>query len=276
MDDQDHPTGRINMTNDAYHAGPGISKSHLDVIASQSPLHYWHKYRNPLREREAPTPALVLGTAIHSIALEPDLFTQEYVVNPGIERRSNAGKAEYAAFVAENEGKVILDDEQYQACLHIRDAIARHPVAPGLLTGGAAEQTFFAIDPETGELIKCRYDYLQDSGYAAIDLKSTEDASPSGFARSAANFRYDLQPAWYFDVNTILYGERPRHWIFMALEKKPPYAIGLYFAKEEDIERAYTRARQDFLKIVEHKNTDRWPDWGHEVMPLDLPRWTSR
>lgn len=268
-----HPIGLVECTNDQYHRGPGISKSHLDSISGKSAKHYWQKYINPDRERTAPTPAMIIGSAIHSIILEPDLFPNEYVANPGIERRSNAGKAEYAAFEAEHKGKIILSDEDFQTCLAIRDAVHAHPLAAGLLTRGKAEQSFYAIDQETGELIKCRTDYLHDSGAMIVDVKSTEDASPDGFAKSAANFRYPVQTAWYHDVMDSAFGEHPEHWVFMAVEKKPPYAIGLYFAQREDVARARLAARRDFMRIVEARRADHWPDYGTEALPLALPAW---
>ncbi len=266
-----HPLGLVEQDNDAYHSGLGISKSHLDTIAGASPRHYWHKYLNPDRERDAPTPAMVLGTAIHSAILEPDLFTSEYVADPGINRRTNAGKAEYEAFVAENAGKTVLDDDQMQACLAVRDAVHMHPVAGGLLTGGRAEQSFYAIDPETGELVKCRVDYL--AGDLIVDVKSTEDASPTGFAKSCANFRYPHQVAWYRDVLDSAFGEHPQHWVFLAVEKKPPYAVGIYFPHSEDVRRAREACRRDLMRIIECKRSGQFPDYGIEALPLEMPGW---
>lgn len=271
-----HPLGLVEQTNEQYHSGPGISKSHLDVISSASPRHYWHKYLNPDREPEEPTPAKVLGSAIHSIILEPDLFSQAYVPNPGIERKSNVGKAEYEAFLAQNKGKIILTDDQYQRCLQVRDAVHRHPVASGLLRGGKAEQSFYAVDPETGELIKCRFDYLHDGGGMAVDVKSAEDASPAGFGKSVYNYRYDLQPPWYFDVLEINYGEVPKDWVFLAVEKDPPFAIGIYYPTPEQIEAGRRVARRDFLRIVQAKREGLWPDYGYEPAEVKMPPWSRR
>lgn len=272
----DHPTGLVEISNDDYHAGPGISKSHLDVIAEKSPLHYWYKYINPDRVRDEPTPDMKLGSAIHSAILEPDLFESDYIVSPAFNRRTKEGRALAAEFEEENAGKTVLTLDDYEICLAIRDRVYKHPIASGLLSGGKAEQSFYAIDPETGELIKCRFDYLHESGAAAIDVKSTLDASPAGFAKSCANFRYDIQPAWYFDILDLLYGEVPEHWIFLAFEKKPPYAIGVYYVTPEIIDRARIAARRDFLRIVECKRNNHWPDYGEEAMPLEMPRWLNR
>lgn len=285
-----HPLGLVEQTNEEYHRGPGVSKSHLDAIAGLSPLHYWYKYLNPNREPGEPSPALIMGSAIHSIVLEPDLFTSEYVTVPedapkrATKAQINAKKPSpdavasieyWTAFEKENAGKIILDAEEWQTCLNIRDAVYRHPIAAGLLTGGKAEQSFYAVDSETGELIKCRTDYLHDSGAMIVDLKSTEDASPDGFGKSAANFRYPVQTAWYNGVLDSAFGEHPQDWVFLAVEKKPPYAIGIYFMEPDVVARAHMAARRDFLRIVEHKRANHWPDYGATPLPLNLPGWSK-
>ena len=270
-----HPLGLVECSNDAYHGGPGTSKSALDAIANASPLHFWYKYVNPERVRAEPTPAMVMGSAVHSAVLEPDLFPLEYVQAPtGINKRTNAGKAEFAAFEAANKGKTVLDVEDFATCLAVRDAVHRHPVAAGLLTGGKAEQSFFAIDPETGELIKCRTDYM--AGDMIIDLKTTKDASPSEFAKSVANFRYDVQQAWYNHVLECAFGEHPETWAFLAVETSPPYAIGIYYLDPFDVMRAKTSALKDLARIVAHKKSGEWPDYGHSVQQLTLPGWVKR
>jgi hypothetical protein len=263
------------LSNDAYHAAPGISKSQLDAIADRSALHFYAEYLDPQRVREERV-AYDVGQAVHTALIEPDMLLERIACEPEINRRTNAGKAEAAAFEAENAGKVILRHEAYQSVLAIRDAAHRHPVASGLLTCGKAEQSYFAHDPETGELLKCRTDYIRDDGSMIIDVKSAVDASPWGFGKAAANFRYDLQAAWYPDVVALVTGARPQHFVWIAFEKNPPYAIGVYYATPEQVERARITARRDLMKIIHHKRTDTWPDYGAEIRQLQLPAWAHR
>ncbi|HEX7906737.1 MAG TPA: PD-(D/E)XK nuclease-like domain-containing protein [Paraburkholderia sp.] len=268
--------GKVDISNDDYHAGPGISKSHLDEVADKSMLHYWQKYINPNRPPELEKDHLLVGQATHAAILEPDLFTSQFVESPAFNMRTKDGKQMFANFVEENPGKQILHPEDYKMCLDMRDAVYRHPVAPGLLAGGKTEQSFYVTDKETGELIKCRFDFLQDGGALAVDLKSTKNASRTGFARDAANFRYDIAPAWYFDVLRQLYGEVPKHWVWLAIEKEPPFAIGIYYARPADVARAHECARRDFNRIVTAKKENHWPDYGQEALPLDFPSWMKR
>ncbi len=90
-----------------YHAGPGVSKSDLDLIA-RSPAHYRAQKAAP---REA-TPAMIIGSAFHTATLEPEKFDLEFAVAPeGIDRRTKAGKEEWAAFEAASAGKTVLKAE---------------------------------------------------------------------------------------------------------------------------------------------------------------------
>ncbi len=270
--------GYVEMTNEQYHDAPGTSKSHLDCIAERSDRHYWAEYVDPNRVRQPSTPALLLGNAIHRAILEPDLFETEFFMALDLPHRSNADKEAHAAYAAANAGKTLLTAQQYDACIKVRDEAHRHPVASGLLTGGVSEQSFFAPDPETGALIKCRLDYrIGDiDGGIVIDVKSTTDASPDAFGRDAAKFRYDLQPAWYFDVLHSAYRVRPSQFVWIAIEKEWPFAVGIYYADEEMIERARVTARRDFLRILECRQRGEYPDYGHTIQKLQLPNWVQR
>ena len=93
------------LENADYHRHHAVSKSHLDQVA-RSPLHYWARYVDPNRVEPEPTPAMTIGTALHSHVLELDTWDQRYVVMPeGIDRRTKAGKAEWEAFSVASSGR---------------------------------------------------------------------------------------------------------------------------------------------------------------------------
>jgi hypothetical protein len=263
------------LSNDEYHDAPGTSKTMLDEIAAASPLHFWAKRLDPNRVREQKD-AWDLGNAIHMAILEPDLLVSRIAAAPVCDRRTTAGKKIAAEFELEHAGKLHLTHEDYQMVLAVRDAVWRHPVASGLLTRGHAEQSYFAPDPETGALLKCRCDYIMDDLSMILDVKSTVDASPAGFGKSAANYRYDLQSAWYPDVVQLVTGERPAHFVWIAVEKAPPFAIGIYVATADQVKRARAICRRDLLNILEHERTDTWPDYGCDPRELQLPTWALR
>jgi exodeoxyribonuclease VIII len=270
------PLGLVEgLSNEAYHAAPGYSSSVVKASMEQSLLHYWHRYERPDREPEEPSEDLIFGTAVHAALLEPDVFERTYRKSLQFDRRTKIGKEGFAAFQAEcaEKKQIALPPDSYDACQRIRDRILRHPVAAGMFTGGRAEQSFFAIDQTTGELRKCRPDYL--SGWC-IDLKTTKDASKKAFGRDIGNFGYDLSAAWYLDVLNDVYGEEPEHFVWVAAEKEPPYAIGIYFAERHQIERARECIRRGFKRLVEAKRNNHWPDYGESAEPADIPPWIER
>lgn len=265
------------LTNDAYHAAPGVSKSHLDIIADQSPLHYWESYLNPTRPVRRATDALRVGNAVHSAILQPDLFTSHYVDVPPCDMRTKIGKETYDNFLRHHKkGREELSAKEYKMCVEMRDAVHAHKIAAGLLRGGKAEHSFFCNERETGQLIKCRADYFHDDGDLVVDLKSTVDSNPDSFGKDATNYRYDVAVPWYLDIIQSVTGHAPRNWVFIAVEKERPYAVGIYYAQKHDIIRARDTARRNFLQILEYRKLNEWPDYGDRVRPLELKPWAKR
>lgn len=152
------------MTNAEYHAHQAVSKSDLDLI-HRSPLHYQYRKEHPVEQ----TPALLTGSAVHKMVLEPDAFFDEFAVLPQFDRRTKSGKEEYAEFVEASVGKTIISDEVYQLSVDIAESVSHHKTARSLLSGGKAETSYFWNDIRTGMECKCRPDYLR-SGFC-VDLQ---------------------------------------------------------------------------------------------------------
>lgn len=262
------------MENADYHAHPAISKSHLDLIA-RSPLHYWARYIDPKRVIPEPTPAMRLGSALHTHVLELHKWDREYVVAPdGIDRRTKAGKEAWAAFEAESAGKTVLSRDEADHVMHMGRAIHSHPAAAMLLNlPGEAETTHMWTDSGTGLGCKCRPDWLTKDGSIVVDLKTTEDASPAGFRKSIGQWRYGVQAAWYTHSLEQATGIRPSQFIFIAVEKKAPYAVACYAADEEMIQLGMETAMRDLQRIAECRATERWPGYSDQIEMISLPNW---
>lgn len=259
------------MNNAEYHRHPAVGKSHLDAI-SRSPLHYWARYVDPNRVEPEPTAAMQLGSAVHTKILEPHLFEQEYALAPAVDRRTKDGKQAWADAAA--GGATLLSAADWDVLLGMDDAVRRHLAASRLLgRAGAAETSHLWVDSVTGIQCKCRPDWLTEDGWV-VDLKTTEDASPSGFAKSAANFRYHVQAAWYLDGLRAC-GLEPKGFIFIAVEKRPPYAVATYLAADDMIAAGQAEARRCLDRIAECRANDNWPGYGDTVQLLSLPKWAK-
>lgn len=265
------------MENDAYHAAEGISASGLKLIG-RSPLHYWARYIDPNREPQDETPALRLGTAIHCAVLEPLRFAAEYAVAPKVDRRTKEGKDTWAVFESECEAKglTVISADDYRTCMSISERLNRHPAASLLFRSGVAELSMFWEDDATGVVCKCRPDWLIKRT-AIVDVKSTQDASPPGFARSVANYEYHVQAAWYLDgVRACLGDDAPQAFIFAAFEKDAPHAVAFYNADPEMIELGRREYRRRLAIYAACKRSNVWPGYDPSITNLSLPAWVLK
>ena len=241
-----------------YHAHPAVSKSVLDRIA-RSPLHA-RAYLDGAREE--PTASMQFGTALHTAVLEPRRFADEYHVFEG-DRRTKAGKEAYELLIA--SGATILSRADFDAVLAMELAIRQHPVASELLQDGIAEASVFWQDERTGLECKARPDWWHRERGLVVDLKTTDDASPAGFARSVANYRYHLQAAHYRA------GTGCSRFIFIAVEKKAPYAVAVY-ELDNDAIRAGAELQASLLgQYASCLEFGVWP--GYPSITAEPPRW---
>lgn len=257
-----------------YHAHPAISKSHLDAI-NQSPLHYWSRYLDPNRRPSIPTPAMVFGSAVHAAILEPKLFASQYVQAPDLPKTTKAGKEAWAAAAA--PGVKLLKTDEWHQIEGIRKAIQEHPMAQKVLTAkGRTEESFFVEDAATGLQLKCRPDHLTDSGWA-IDLKTTTDASLLSFQKSIANFRYHVQAAHYMRVLELSTGQKPKGFIFVAVEKSWPHAIQVFRCTDTLIDQGASEVARNLEQLREsfnlYKEESQWPSYSNQMVEINLPPW---
>ena len=256
------------MTNAEYHSHPAVSKSDLDLI-HRSPLHYQYRKEHPIEQ----TPALLTGSVVHKMVLEPDGFFDEFSVLPQIDRRTKAGKEEYAAFAEASAGKTLISEEIYQLSVNIAESVSHHKTARSLLSGGKAETSYFWKDIRTGIECKCRPDYLR-SGFC-VDFKTTQDASPSAFEKSAYNYRYYVQDYWYLH-GLKMCGITDIDFVFIAVEKDPPYAVAVYYADDMMLRLGKQEAEADLELLSKCVNTGMFHGYPEDVQPLSLPKWAAK
>lgn len=179
-----------------------------------------------------------------------------------------------AEWTENNPGRVVLSPEVWDQLHAMRDAVHNHPAAHALLTGvpGEAEKSVYWNDPTTGVLCRCRPDWWRDDD-VLVDLKTTDDASPEGFAKSMANWRYDVQAPYYMDGVKLATGRNVKAFVFVAVEKKPPYAVGVYVLDSDSLELGRAQYQHDLRIYAECVRTGEWPGYGDKIQTISLPAW---
>lgn len=253
-----------------YHASPGLSKSQLDKLKI-SPAHYQASLEGAFTQ----TPDMKTGSAVHKLVLEPESFYDSYaVLIENLDRRTKAGKEAYNDFMAANQGKELLAADDFMLVQQMQSAIAAHKTAKRLFSNGTPEQSVFWIDDGTDVLCKCRPDWQCGNG-VIVDLKTTQDASPEGFAKSCAKYNYHIQAAFYLDgLNAVaIYAQ---HFVFVAVEKTPPFAVGVYVLDSAALQ-AGRNQYQALLELYRDcEKSGQWPAYSDSVVELSLPTWALK
>jgi exodeoxyribonuclease VIII len=259
------------LSNEKYHAGPGVSNSGLKLIGDKTPLHFWGRYIAAQRPKFTSTAAMFVGTAFHAASLEPHKFDDEYVVANFKDRRA----AGYKAW-AEEQNKHILMAGEMTNVIGMRRALFEHPVAGGLLRGGGHfEYSAYAEDPETGVLVRARADFMSDGGWI-VDLKKTQDASPAGCRKAIENYGYWQQDPFYLDVFALAGGELPRGFVFIFVEEEFPHAVNVVYLTEEDRQRGRRIYRNNLRLYAQCLERNEWPGYGKQASELELSMWARR
>ena len=273
------------ISNAEYHALDYVSKSHLDEV-NKSAFHYWDRYINPDRVIPEPTKQMLLGSAMHTMVLEPELFEKECLVEsanapkrPTAAQR-NAKKpssqtldaiAYWEEFDKKANGKNLISIDDYERLTIMRQRIFDHPAASTILNmSGVVEQSYQWKDSQTGEICKSRPDFHTDDGTLIVDLKTTSGASELGFQKSVHNFRYHVQAGFY--LRSI---EEAQQFVFIAVESKPPYLVAVYNASTDMINAGNRVADKNLATLAQCRKTGKWTGYSEEITTLDLPRFNN-
>ena len=159
--------------------------------------------------------------------------------------------------------------------------IRAHPLASRLLDpdAGAPEQSLYQVDPETGVMLRGRLDYLpHTTGRRMIvcDLKTAISADPDEFGKAAANNGYDMQDAWYRDLINLLRLDPDPGFVFVVVEKSPPYLVNVVALNAEAVRIGRIRNRRAIRTYAECLAADAWPGYPAEVNAVNLPVWYTR
>ncbi|EDR7170228.1 exonuclease VIII, partial [Salmonella enterica subsp. houtenae] len=135
------------IPNEAYHAGPGVSKSQLDDIADTPAIYLWRKNAPVDTEK---TKSLDTGTAFHCRILEPEEFSKRFIIAPEFNRRTSAGKEEEKTFLEEcaRTGRTVLTAEEGRKIELMYQSVMALPLGQWLVeSAGYAESSVYCEDP---------------------------------------------------------------------------------------------------------------------------------
>lgn len=259
----------FNVPEAAYHGDPvpagSLSGSTAKHLLDCPAVYDWHR-KHPRATKEMDT-----GTVVHGILLGTG---QEVAVLDFENRRTDKYKAAEKAAVA--AGKVPMLRKDYAECEAVAQAVLDDDECAGLLAEGHSEVSMFWQDPEAGIWCRGRMDRYTIFGSTPtiVDVKTTADTRPDKFAKSIAEYRYDMQDWHYRDGLAAILGCHPGDidFVFVTVPTSPPLLPMAYrledFRDVANAEQDCRDAREIWRDCTE---ANIWPKWSRDIYPIALP-----
>lgn len=235
---------------------------------------------------DPPTDAMFLGDVTHCRILEPAKFAERFAVRPvdltppKVDRRTKAGKSELAAWEAANaealrdfaelvQGRTLLDPETLALVNGMFEGCMKNPMARKILEhDGLVEHRIDWDCPETGQPLKMRADKILSNGML-VDLKTTQDPSPSGFKRAIGSFKYHRQAALYLEGAAT-----GVPFVFMAVAKEYPHECVLHTLDAAAMEVGRQQNISTLLELADCRAKDCWEDrHSNAIHEIQLSTW---
>ena len=243
-----------------YRAWDALGSTDIKTLASYPAGVFRFRRENPSQSA-----AFDVGRVAHSLILEGD---ESRVVAIDVEAKRGKAWTEPAE-AARAAGKTPLTVAEWAEVQAMRDSVFANPEAAKLLTGHEAEVSLrWDVD---GTPVKARLDGWHQEAGIVVDLKTTRDASPRGFGRSAAEYGYHAQAAHY-QSGVFNLTDKSHDYYIVAVEKAAPYVTAVYEVFPDMLDAGAEIVADGINAYREAKDADHWPA-HYPAQPLDLPMW---
>lgn len=266
------------MNNETYHARPELSNSMMTKLL-KSPAHLKYYLDHP--EQREPTPAMILGTQVHTMLLEPE--EADFVKAPK-DRRTKEGKAQYAELLETYPASSIIKSDTYDQIEGMVESVLSNPTASSIINSaqsdGWIEDSIFWTDV-SGVDCKARIDAIPSSASiyndCLVDFKTTgTGADLETFSKTVFNFGYHRQGSHYLDGwNTLNPDEQRDNFLIIVCESKPPYLTAIYELDAEAIEMGAYEVERLRELYADCLASDTWEGYPKAIQTLELPAWAS-
>lgn len=269
----------FNVPEPIYRKARGVSQSMLKEC-EYSMLHY----KTALTVKHKPTPEQVNGTLLHGLVLQrKELFAvvPDNAPNKPTKKQLSAKQPSedtkhavqwWEAFRRLNPGKEFISREDADKLYAQRDAIMSHPDAAEMLSRSSKFEVAGFKKHHTGIMMKGLADCIttDDNNFTVIpDVKTCRvgGASYSEFQREIPKWGYHRQAHYYTEIFGASF------FLFICVEKEPPYAVACYQADYGMIARGHQENERDLMRVAECERTGIWPGYSSGIVSISLPEW---
>ncbi len=270
----------FNVPEPDYRRAPGYSQSQLK-LCEHSMLHFRTAIDAP------PTPstaAQIDGTLIHALVLQKkELFAvipKDAPKQPTKAQLKAKKPSEdsifainyWSIFRGQHPNKEFITQDEADTIHRIRDAIMADPDASEMLSRSNRFEVAGFKKHSTGLMLKGLADCLtvDDNNFTVVpDIKTCQlgGASKEAFQAAIADYGYYRQAAFYLDLFEASF------FLFIAVEKEPPFAVACYLADSRMVRIGREQNERDLERIAQCELTDTWPGYPSGIQTIGLPDW---
>ncbi|WP_196221211.1 PD-(D/E)XK nuclease-like domain-containing protein [Sansalvadorimonas verongulae] len=294
-----------NLDEEVYHSDEALSSTVLKELR-RSPRHAYSRIQ---QERGKTTQSLTLGRLLHACVLEPERFKKDYAppLDPATYPDALVSQENYKAccktlglpvsgtkavlkeriqeaasdavfwddlLEQHAKGRELISQADFEICAGVMASVNQHSKASKVFSDGVAERSLFWDDPATGQACRARLDYYREDLGVVFDLKTTTDARLDAFQRDVFKYGYHISAAMYLE-GCRQRGLKATAFAWLAIEKEPPYAIGLYMASPEMLVAGDNDFRDYLSTFAACKEANFWPSYSDDFVTIDLPPWAQ-
>lgn len=251
---------------DEYHADTSaLSCSMLKPILT-SPAHF----RLALGAATSESQAMVFGTLVHQLLLEPGKLGSHVAVFPGI---ADGRDAAYKAFRTTNAqcGRIVVDEPTFAKAMTVAEKVraTRYRGRPlgRFIEESRCEATIYFTEPATQLRLRARLDAIHPD--ITFDLKTTRYGCGHAFARSAVDLHYDMQAALYSIARRCVEGGTSKPFVFIAAESNAPHSTSTLDSGDSFLENGLAKFKWALAAYKACVQCGAWPDQsGHQQLEI--------
>ena len=257
------------ISNEEYHGDrTHVSSSGLKMILTD-PLQFYKKYVKNEEGASNSSPAMDLGSFVHSIILEPDKTDSEFVVYNGVRRGSRWEEFQEK----EAKDKIVISALHARTAEDMVETYENNRHAIDLIKNSTPEQTV-CTDLEKVP-VKVRADAWRPDINAIVDIKTTSsNLSYPELQEAIGNFYYDLSAALYVDVfKKELKLEKTPDFYFVFIGSRDTKDTVVYKASKSLLENGRRKYKKALKRYTQCKEKGKWIEDG--ILEIDVPSWAA-
>ena len=248
----------------------------------KSPRHFVD-YRT--KERSKQTEAMLLGSLVHLLILEPEKVAKNVIKLEKIDRRTKEGKKrgeEIDALRILEPNKLFVSVEMFEKAQLMKNSFFNNEFAKELFDNKTSvEESMNFENRETKLSLIAKIDMKSsiDKTKYIVDLKTAKSSQPSEFAKSLINFKYDLQAPLYINPDKLKFKE-PK-FLFIIIENESPFNCEVLEVSNSDMNmfyNSYLNVLANFQRCMFEDSFNKGYEFFNEKETnfLKLPSWYKK